>query len=187
MRKHKDKIELIWKAFAKGKKWAFSEIYNQSYDDLYRFGVKFIKDDEQVKDIIHDLYYKLWQNRENLSTPRNLRSYLISSLRSTIINHLKKDKKGIVIFDPPEEAFSLESSIESDIISDESRIINNKALYEGLNTLSSKQKEAIYLHYIQEMDYKEIATIMEISLPYTRNLVHQGIKKLKESRNKFVR
>lgn len=184
----KKNIDLIWKAFINGKKWAFSEIYNQTYDDLYRFGIKFINDREQIKDIVHDLYYKLWQNKANLSTPKNLKSYLISSLRATIINHLKQQKRRSGTLESSEEDwFNFEPSIEYNIISNESKEINNQILNKELNNLSAKQKEAIYLHYIQELDYREIAAIMEISAQYARNLVHLAIKRLKEVSDKFIR
>lgn len=187
MKNPKDNIQFIWKAFKEGKKWAFSEIYNSTYDDLYRFGIRYINDGEQIKDIIHDLYYKIWQNKANLSMPRNLKAYLLSSLRATIINHLKKNRRTPENLESSVEKFYFEPSIEADIISNESMDLNNKILYKELNNLSVTQKEAIYLHYLQDLDYKEIAEIMEISIQYARNLVHHGIKRLKEVRSKFNR
>lgn len=177
--------DLIWKAFREGKKWAFEKIYKLTYNDLYRFGIKFIQNSQLVEDIIQDLYFKLWQRKETLSYPSNIKAYLLSSVRATIINHLKRESRNAELVDL--ESFNLESSVEELYIFNENLDKNIKVLNDELNKLTAKQKEAIYLHYILELDYKEVSDIMEIKLQSVRNLVHEGITKLKHAQDKFLR
>ena len=177
--------DLIWKAFKKGKKWAFEKIYKLTYNDLYRFGIKFIQNPELIEDIIHDLYFKLWQRKETISTPSNIKAYLLSSVRATIINHLKQQNRNTEDSNP--DSFNLESSVEELYIFNESLEENIRILNNELNNLTAKQKEAIYLHYILELNYKEVSGIMGIKLQSVRNLVHEGITKLKLARDKFLR
>lgn len=177
--------DLIWKEFRKGKKWAFEKIYKLTYDHLYRFGIKFIQNPELIEDIIHDLFFKLWQRKETLSHPSNIKAYLLSSVRATIINHLKKESRNTELSDL--ENFNLESSVEEFYISNENLDNNIKVLNDELNKLTAKQKEAIYLHFISDFNYKDVSDIMGIKPQSVRNLVHEGITKLKLARDKFLR
>jgi RNA polymerase sigma factor (sigma-70 family) len=48
-----------------------------------------------------------------------------------------------------------------------------------LGRLTNRQREIIYLRYIQEQSYEEIAGIMQISIESSRNLLSKTLTKLK--------
>ncbi len=177
--------ELIWKAFRKGKKWAFEKIYRLTYNDLYLFGLKFIKNPQLVEDIIQELYCKLWQKKKVISKPVNIKAYLLRCVRTSFINHQKRECRNTNLDEL--ETFNLETSVEDIYIFNENQNTNVKILNEELNKLTPKQKEAIYLHYILEMNYNEVAEIMGIKNQSVRNFVHEGIVQLKSARDKFSR
>lgn len=62
----------------------------------------------------------------------------------------------------------------------ETEAFNNANLSKSLNKLPKRQKEAIYLKYYTGLNAKEIAEIMEINYQSVVNLIHKGIKSLKE-------
>ncbi|WP_286860436.1 RNA polymerase sigma factor, partial [Proteiniphilum sp. UBA5510] len=45
--------------------------------------------------------------------------------------------------------------------------------------LTPRQREIIYLRYMQELDYEEIAILMEINYNSARRLVHRSIEHLR--------
>jgi RNA polymerase sigma factor (sigma-70 family) len=49
-----------------------------------------------------------------------------------------------------------------------------------LNSLSPSQKEAVYLRYIQELEYDQISEIMEKNEVAVRKLVSQAILKIRK-------
>ncbi|MNL66075.1 RNA polymerase sigma factor [compost metagenome] len=49
-----------------------------------------------------------------------------------------------------------------------------------LELLPSRQKEALYLRFNSELEYEEIAVIMNISLETCRTLVYRAVKQLRE-------
>ncbi len=51
-----------------------------------------------------------------------------------------------------------------------------------LSLLSPRQREIIYLHFIQEQDYKHVAEIMDINYDNCRKLVYKALLTL---RNKY--
>jgi RNA polymerase sigma factor (sigma-70 family) len=52
-------------------------------------------------------------------------------------------------------------------------------LTEAISKLTPRQREAIYLRFSKEMDYKAIAGIMEISVESCRNLISRAINTMK--------
>lgn len=49
----------------------------------------------------------------------------------------------------------------------------------SLDNLSKRQKEAIYLRYIQELSYEEISELMGIQVPFLYNLIFKGLRSMK--------
>ena len=52
---------------------------------------------------------------------------------------------------------------------------------EILSILTERQREIIYLRYMQECSYEEIAEIMQISVPACRKLLYRTLLKLKHN------
>ncbi len=65
------------------------------------------------------------------------------------------------------------------MISTEEKRQLNQRVDELMSTLTSNQREAIYLRYMQEMEYDEIAQLLNITSESVRKLVYRGISKLR--------
>ena len=181
-----EKSEFVWKAFIRGKQWAFTKIYEENYDDLYYYGIKFILDHDITKDLIHDLFLKFWNHRENISRPKNLKAYLLRGIRAIILDYIKVYKNKFQDTDLINNLTFTSVSTEELYIESQSAAINNKRLYDELEKLPDRQKEAIYLHYIKEYSYQEVSLIMNLKVQSVRNLVYEGLAKLKERKSNFL-
>jgi len=74
----------------------------------------------------------------------------------------------------------LTNSILKEVDEKESFNENKKELMQGLNQLTERQKEILYLHYVNEMEYEEICEIMGMNDQSVRNLIQRSINKLRE-------
>lgn len=171
---------LLWKAFRKGKKWALSVIFSENYDDLFLYGFKSLKDKELTRDLIQDLFLKIWKNRRNLNSTNNIKAYLLKGLRMLIIDHNRGTMIKIADAEPKEEELEFELSIEDIIISNNQKQEQTEKIFEAIDKISSRQKEAIYLKYLKGYEYHEISTIMNINTQSVRNLVHNGLNAIRE-------
>ena len=61
-------------------------------------------------------------------------------------------------------------SIEKSIIDDELGAENRSRLSKALSQLSARQREAIYLKYHKNLQYEDVAEIMNINYQSVRNL-----------------
>lgn len=170
----------IWNNFIGGSQEAFRELYEQHTDLLYAFGLRYTQDAELLKDCIHDLFVDLHTYRRNLSPAVNIRYYLLRSLKRKMNAAFKKASR-----DPgpgfSQGEFSLVCSAEETLLADEQQRETLRLLAVEMNRLPSRQKEAVYLKFHQELDYEEVAALMKISVPTCRTLVYRAIKQLRQN------
>src|SRR5690606_29859838 len=161
-----DKLEdhVLWELISKGNQEAFAHVYTAFSGDLYKYGHKFTQDSDLISDVIQDVYVHIWESRKKITIQKSVTFYLLSSCRRTLINKVKTVQKQETLeefhFDISWQASVEEVLLENQISLESSHKINN-----ALDNLSARQKEAIFLRYIQELSYEEISTLMNIQVP----------------------
>ena len=173
----------LWQSFKEGDKDSFKNIYFKYFHNLYEYGMRISGDKEIVKDTIHDLFVKLWNNKSNLGDVTALRAYLLVALRSTLYNNLQKISRKPVEQLSENTPFEMVFSVESDYIKKESALADNQKLKEALELLTPRQKEVIYLRYFEEMEYAEIAAIMNITVKGVYKLTARALETLRQILN----
>ena len=174
-------MEEYWRKFlySRTESDAFAYIYNYYVNDLLSYGISLGFDEETCRDVVHDLFYKLYIDRNKLTHVKNPTSYLFKSFRNRLFNiHSRKSK--ISNIEDEDIPFRTEITILETIINKEEVEKLKRVVTDLLNELTPRQREAIYLRYMQEMDYKDIAELMKMSSNSARRLVHRGIKTLRE-------
>lgn len=156
--------------------------YNKYLDNLYSYGINLGFNDHVVMDAIHDVFFKLCTQHSSLDKIENLKFYLFRSLRNRLIDIKRTNREfpstsAEIIDDLP---FQLSVTIEDDLIKREDALEIKQKVQEFLTKLTPRQREVIYLRYMSEYSYDEIADIMQISIAATRNLVSKSISKLRE-------
>lgn len=75
-----------------GKETAYTQIYDRYYYLMFVFAYKKIRDKEQAKDFVQELFIRLWDKRESIRETGNLAQYLYISLRSIMFNFFEHEK-----------------------------------------------------------------------------------------------
>jgi DNA-directed RNA polymerase specialized sigma24 family protein len=70
---------------------AFTEIYKRYAGTLAGFVNSKIYDLEEARDILHDLFIKIWEDRQNLNITISLRAYLFASARYRVVDKIRKN------------------------------------------------------------------------------------------------
>ncbi len=169
-----------WSQFKSGDVNALSLIYTEYSQKLYLYGLKFTKDNNLVEDSIHDLFIELIKSRKNLCDTDNILYYLLKSFKRKLLRNLQKEKRSYKKAGRDNFEFKITWSVEHHIILEEISKQKSDLLIQALNELTPRQKEAIYLKFTKELDYKNISEIMGISLEACRNLISKAVKILKE-------
>ncbi|MCW3466612.1 RNA polymerase sigma factor [Chitinophaga nivalis] len=171
----------LWGRFLQGDRQAFAQIYEANVDDLFHYGMHFCQDRERVKDCLQDLFQDLWLSREHLTADiKNIRYYLISSLRRRLLRTLQKDRR--YRHREATEAFGFEFALphENTLILEETAAEQQRLLHQALTNLSRRQREAIYLRFFQNLSYAEVAAIMSMQVDSVYNTISKAIGILKK-------
>lgn len=173
----------LWENLISGKEWALSRLFHLYYHNLFFFASGYIKDHEEVKDIIQDLFIKIWVNRGEYGKVSHVKAYLFKVLRSMIVDYFRVQKKA----DNYKQTNSLpqfDISHEDDLILQETEAENYKNLQQAMDNLTSREKEIIYLRFFAKVEYDKIGSIMNIKYQSLRNVVHSALKKMKKTLEK---
>ncbi|GAB3320945.1 sigma-70 family RNA polymerase sigma factor [Larkinella ripae] len=174
--------ETLWRNFKEGHEPAFEELYNRYFKVLYSYASKFTPDKELVRDCIHDLFIELWESRRNLRHTTSIKYYLFKAMRYTMLDQLSAKQRlvfeqhdavsGSFDFVPPHEA-----SLVAQQLDDEQK----ERILKALNTLTQRQKEAIYLKFYNNLSYEEIASIMALNVDSSYNLISKALGVLRKN------
>lgn len=167
----------LWNAFKKGDVHAFDELYTQYYHELHPYALKICKNPDLAFDAIHNTYVYLWQNKEGLGQISALKFYLLRSVRHECLNLLKKQKQ---FFGFDRDALEFEFIIEpEDLVLKEPIDKSKQKIKEALGKLSQRQQEIIYLKFYNNLEYGEIAEILELNYQSVVNSIHRSMIKLR--------
>lgn len=172
----------IWEAFNQGHEAAFNYIYRNFIPSLFNYGRQITRNENIVQDCIQNLFINLRNKRGNLSQVKCIKAYLFKILHRDILYRLNKERKlHYVDLENLENSFLIEVSCETKIIEIESKVELKNQLEDALNTLTTKQRQALLLLYEEGLSYSQIAEILDFSEVKTaRKLIYRALGNLKK-------
>lgn len=156
----------------------FLALYDEYADDLLSFGTALGFGREDIKDTLQDVFFNLYQRDPKLQQVRNAKVYLFTALKNRLLNTTRRKRMDSLDAD---YRFDVSISVSDVIEDDDERRRLKQRVERGMASLTPRQREAVYLRYIQEMDYDEIARLLEMTKPSVRNLVSKGLMMLRKS------
>lgn len=172
---------LLWRRFVTGDSQAFTMLYREEVQLLFSYGMQFTQDGELVKDCIHDVFVKLYKNRYRLGEVTNVRVYFYIVFKNVILDELRKRDRMFYVEDVSEDMDDTKvSSVEEHFVDEEKEIMDNKRINDLLNSLSPRQREVVYLRFIENMDIKDIADVMKMKYQSVENLLQRSILKARK-------
>lgn len=179
---HKEKQQQLWDTFRKGESKALGNLFEAFSDSLFDYGSRFTLNKDLVEDCIQDLFLRLHNNREKLPLIDNLQFYLFRSLKNIMINAMVKNQRYVYV-SPQDLPFFTEYKMSHNPEAESFPIDMQEKLQSILNTLSARQREAIYLRYQEGMTYDEVSQLLNMKYQSARNLIHRSMKKIREEMN----
>ncbi|MDR2626828.1 MAG: sigma-70 family RNA polymerase sigma factor [Dysgonamonadaceae bacterium] len=164
--------------FIHGSDYAFTSIYNAYVDVLLSYGTGLGFEREVLKDAIQDVFMKLYINRRQLADVQNLKFYLFRSLKNRLLD-IQKSLVELNDIADYESNFSVKTTILDEMIEGEDKIAIQQKIDRLLSALTARQREAIYLRFLHEMEYDEIAQLLDMTPQACRKLVFRGIKRIR--------
>jgi RNA polymerase sigma factor (sigma-70 family) len=177
----KERTRELVNEFCAGNDRAFSELYDLYVHMLFNYGMKITRDQELLKDCIHDVFVKIYNKREDKSVINNFSSYLIISLKNRLLDEFRR-----MTFSSEDPAETYEyafatTDVEHDYLHQEREEVQLAQVARLMRHLTRRQRQAITLYYLEQRKYEEICKIMDMNYHSVRNLMHRGMLKLREA------
>lgn len=146
-------------------------VWNTINDKLTNFVVGKVNDRDLAKDIVQDVFVKVFTKANTLRDNDKMVSWIYQIARNEVINHFRSTKikdlhKEIDMIDTPNEALTSEMS---------------ECLHPLINSLPDKYREALILADIERIPQKEIAERLNISYSGAKSRVQRGRDMLKQT------
>ncbi len=170
----------LWNRLREGEKSALGKLFKLYFQPLYDYGYRIVSDSEEVKDAIQDVFFQLWKSRERLGDIMSVRGYLFASLRRQLLKQSASHSRWLEInrkyvaeeFDP---ILNYEEWMEILEIEREQK----KALQAAVESLTTRQKEAVYLKFFEGLSNDELARVMKLKKQSIYNLVSEAVESLR--------
>lgn len=135
----------------------FEILFRDLFTPLVGFAVKYVRDQDEAKGIVHDVFVGLWEKFETLPVDANHRSYLFTSVKNRCLNSLRDRKRNVTIGSIPESKLSeSDSGMETEEL--------EKEIIIGIAALPEKCRMVFELSRQGGLKYTQIAEKMGISV-----------------------
>jgi RNA polymerase sigma-70 factor (family 1) len=170
-----DDVELLLQ-LAKGNELAFVQIIDRYQQKVYSVAFKFLKSREQAKEIVQEVFLRVWNKRDAFAEAKNLEALIYTATKNLTLNYLDKianERQAQYKFTQLRDNVS--HVTEYELQEREYETLLNKSLEE----LPPQQLLVYQLAKVEGLSYEEIADRLHI----TTNTVKYHIKHI----HKFLR
>lgn len=169
----------IWERVRAGSQQAVGELFGRYADELLAYGMKLCQDRETVKDSIQNIFLEIINSARRLNQIQHVKSYLFKSLRRELASQTAKAKRFRLNEDMM--PFYIQFDEEAYVMQDDEELLRQerRILLKAIASLTARQKEVVYLHYIQGLPLDSVCDIMCLNYQSTRNLLHKAICRLR--------
>jgi len=162
---------------------AYTEIFCRYNKLLYSHAYNKLREREEAKDIVHEIFYSLWAQREKSLPTTNLIGYLFSAVRFKIADLLSKrtvQNKYIASF----QNYIDQQPAYTDHLVREKQL--RDIIDEEIRALPPRMQEVFKLSRYEKLSYKEIAGKLNISEETVKDQIKKALRILRIKLGLFV-
>jgi RNA polymerase sigma-70 factor (family 1) len=155
----------------KSNKKALETFYFRYYKMLFHFTVSRLQDSEIAKEIIQEIFKRLWQNRKNINTKKSIKDYIFKIANNLVIDHYRKQQVQNTYFDRTSDLPEIDSNENLDF---------KTQLKIALEKLPEKCRTVFTLHHVKKYTYLEIAKMCSVSKKTVEKRMKTAIEMLRK-------
>jgi RNA polymerase sigma-70 factor (family 1) len=157
---------------------AFKQLFDLFAGRLFRFSKSFLKNEPLAEEAVSDVFFRFWLHRSSLSEHSNIKAYLFKAAYHTSLNYLNETRR--------KKAISLEDidvDLGVDHICPETDLINKELkgiIEQAIDSLPPRCKLIYQMAKVEQMKYKEIAALLNISVKTIDHQLTIAVRKIGE-------
>lgn len=176
---HRMNEQELLKRLAIGDEAAFTAIYLQYHGGIYTYLLKFTKNPLLTEDLVHDVFLKIWEIREQLDIKSSFAAYLYRLARNAALTQLNR----LTLFDAVRDEVMHRLSLgihEQSALNAVEQKQYEELLQRAIDHLPPQRREAFILCRQQGKSYEEAAALMNISRNTFKQHLSLAVKSIRE-------
>lgn len=163
---------------------AFEKVFRRYYSPLCWYAASITGNVESAEEIVEELFYTLWKNREQLQIFRSLKSYLYRAVRNESIHYCEHQEVR------QRYCTLVQEGEESGEPTDPHRQMEYKELQtviqHALGKLSGRGRHIFTMHRVQGMKYAEIARTLSLSVKTVEAEMTKALRTLRNEIDHYI-
>lgn len=167
----------LLQSIAAGDQQAFTQLFDQYWDHIYGVAFTLTKSRETARDLVQEIFIKIWLLREELPVKDSFRNYLFIVARNHILTELRK-KINETPFTDQLLAWFKDNAVQADqqLILKESQAL----LHQAVEQLPLQQKQVYQLSREMGWTQDEIAQHLQISKNTVKTHMSRALTAIRE-------
>lgn len=180
----KDTDEQLLRTMASGDTEAMAAFYRRHEERLYRYLLSKLNDSFIAADLLNEVMLEVWRSATRFAGRAKVTTWMLGIAHNKVLSHWRK--QGL------REFTDLDESLADDTpAADQEQLLaavkDGQLLRACMETLSPPHREILYLVFFEELDYAEIAAMLQIPEGTVKSRVYHAKKLLKKQLAKATR
>ena len=158
------------------KEVVFEKVFKEHFKALHAYAYTILKDEDDAEEIVQNVFFKLWEKREQMNEISSLKAYLYRATYNESLNFLKHTKVRAAY-----ETYIKSSMSEGDNAADKLGVKElQQKINKALNELPEQCRTIFQMSRFEEMKYREIAEQLKLSVKTVENQMGKALRVLRE-------
>jgi len=163
---------------------AWEEIAQRYHRRIYNICYRFAGSADDAQDLTQEVFIKMYRTLKSYDLERGaFMTWVTTITRNLLVDHFRKSKQDRMtesLDSAPsehEDAMPLSEQIPDKAQAPDARVQSGEvgqAVHLALQKLSPELREAVILRDLQDMDYKEIATVLKVPEGTVKSRINRG-------------
>jgi len=171
-----DKCQLAEK-IRSGDHSAFEALFHKYYAQLCVFSNSYVKSLDLARDVVQEVYIKIWDNRGDFFINQSIKAYLFMAVRNQSLNFLQQNKQKLRLEDRLRKQQSINEAVHKDELNTEEL---TQKVWRVVEELPERRRTIFILYRKHGLSYSEIAEVMGIARKTVENQMGKSLKYLRE-------
>jgi len=161
-----------------GDQSSFEKLYKKYYTLLCLYASSRIGGAEDAKELVQDVFFSIWKNRQSINITESVKSYLYRAVHNQGVNFLKRKGR--------ERSYLHTLSPEPISQNEEAELELKQKINDAINGLPPKRQEIFKLNRFEGLKYREIADHLGISVKTVENQMGSALRYLHQQLGEFM-
>lgn len=163
-----------------GDEHAFEDLFREFFQRLASFAYGYVKSKDRAAELVHDVLFHLWSNRESWQPATSVGAYLFTAVRNRALKALAHEKVEQQYRDTSATALTPDYSSTSPSSALETAELD-AAFNQAVESLPERARQIYLMSREQKLTYKEIAAVLGISENTVDTQIRRALKALREA------